>query len=601
MVLVSEKFLINRIYNDFHLSKTHKILKMRLSNKQKESFYKRFHRLYGKSADKCIKRLEELIKRYKKSIPQHIAPLDQAYTILITYGDSIRENSQTPLESLRHFLLQRFIGVFTAIHILPFFPYSSDDGFSVIDYHKVRSDLGDWSHIEAINDKFELMTDLVINHVSSQNSWFKDYLMGRDRFRNYFLEIDPEVDLGSVIRPRTTPLLKRVITRNGVRHVWTTFGPDQIDLNFANPDVLFEFIDILIFYISNGTRIVRLDAVPYLWKKIGTSCVNLEETHEIVKLLRQLIDVLAPNVLLLAESNFSDKNNFTYFGDGAEAHLLYQFALPPLLLHAFHTGRSAYLREWASALSNPPSGCTFLNPTATHDGIMLNPIENLIPESEIVALVAAVQERGGMTSFKHNVNGSQRPYELNSTYFDAIGRRNTNSTELIKRFLCSQTIALSLTGIPIIYLNSLMAARNDQVGVERLTYPRAINRYKWNKADLDELLDNNTSIASRVFTEYLKRLRIRAQHTAFHPFGRQDILDLPDCLFGVTRTSPDQNETIISINNISGEQQLIDLRNYCLEMTCPIENKLLLTGQESLVRDSKILLAPYESCWVKIC
>ena len=574
---------------------------MRLSNEQKEGFYKSFHRLYGKNADKCIKRLEELIKRYKKSIPNHIATLDQAYTILITYGDSIRENSQPPLESLRHFLFQRFIGVFKAIHILPFFPYSSDDGFSVIDYRKVRSDLGDWSHIEAISDKLELMTDLVMNHVSSQNIWFKDYLRGRDRFKNYFLEIDPEVDLGSVVRPRTTPLLKRVSTREGVRHVWTTFGPDQIDLNFANPDVLFEFIDILVFYISKGTRIVRLDAVPYLWKKIGTSCVHLEETHEIVKLLRQLIDVLAPNVLLLAESNFSDKNNFTYFGHGAEAHLLYQFALPPLLLHTFHTGRSAYLREWASSLSKPPSGCTFLNPTATHDGIMLNPIENLIPESEIVALVAAVQERGGMTSFKHNVNGSQRPYELNSTYFDAIGRRNTNSTELIKRFLCSQTIALSLIGIPIIYLNSLMAARNDQVGVERLTYPRAINRYKWNKADLDELLGNRTSIASRVFREYLQRLRTRAQHRAFHPMGRQDILDLPDCLFGVRRTSPDQNETIISINNISAEQQVIDLRNYCFEMTCPIEKKLLLIGQESLVRDSKILLAPYESCWVKIC
>lgn len=536
---------------------------------------------------------------YQGSFQRPITPLDQRYAILIAYGDAIQEIDQPPLESLRQFLCERLTDVFTAVHILPFFPYSSDDGFSVIDYRKVRSDLGNWSNIKAIGKYFELMTDLVINHVSSESRWFKDYLIGKDPFRNYFLECEPAHDLGSVARPRTTPLLKRVNTSSGVRHVWTTFSPDQIDLNFANPDVLFEILDILLFYISNGTRIVRLDAVPYLWKAPGTSCVNLKETHEIIKVMRELIDTIAPQVILLAECNFSDEENHAYFGDGAEAHLIYQFVLSPLLLHAFHSGNASYLREWVRSLSSPPPGCTFLNITATHDGIMLNSIEDLIPESEIDTLVNAVQKRGGMISYKQMASGPRKPYEINATFFDAIGGEASSPHEVLKRFLCSQTIALSLKGIPTIYINSLTATRNDHRGVEQQKHPRAINRYKWDRAELDALLNDGGLIGSHVFTEYLKRIRIRARHTAFHPMGRQDVLDLPNSLFGILRTSPVQDETIIAIYNISGEPHEIDLREYIIERLGKNDERLLLIDPDSTVRGFTIQLASYECCWIK--
>ena len=572
---------------------------MRLTGEQKERFYQRFQKLYGERSGECVKRLEELLLPYQGSFQRQIAPIDQRYTILIAYGDAIQEIDLPPLESLRHFICERLIDVITAVHILPFFPYSSDDGFSVIDYRKVRSDLGDWSNIKAIGNNFELMTDLVINHVSSESRWFKDYLKGKDPFRNYFLECEPELDPGPVARPRTTPLLRRVVTSSGVRNVWTTFSPDQIDLNFENPDVLFEMLDILLFYISNGTRIVRLDAVPYIWKAFGTSCVNLKETHEIIKVMRQLIDTIAPQILLLAECNFSDEENQAYFGGGAEAHLIYQFALPPLLLHTFHSGNAFYLNEWVRSLSSPPPGCTFLNITATHDGIMLNSIENLIPESEIDTLVNAVQKRGGIVSYKQMGNGPKKPYEVNATFFDAIGGEGSTSHEVLKRFLCSQTIALSLKGIPTIYINSLMAARNDHKGVEQQKHPRAINRYKWDKAELDALLNDGGTIGSHAFTEYIKRIRIRARHTAFHPLGRQDVLDLPNRLFGILRTSPMQDETIIAIYNISDEPQEFDLQENNIGKLDKNDERILLIGSDSTVRGYRVLLAPYESCWIK--
>ncbi len=573
---------------------------MSLSNTKRTKFYKIFHRLYGEKADTCIKRLEELLTRNRISIQKDTAPIDQTYAIVIAYGDSIRELDQPPLAPLKQFLFQRLNEIFTAIHILPFFPYSSDDGFSVIDYREVRSELGDWSHIEAIGQQFDLMTDLVINHVSSESRWFKDYLSGKDPFKDYFIEVNPDTDLGSVVRPRTTPLLRRVETRDGAKHVWTTFGPDQIDLNFANPDVLFEFIDILLFYISKGARILRLDAIPYLWKEIGTTCVNLDKTHTILQLLRQIIDIVAPHVLILAESNFSDEDNVAYFGAGAEAHLLYQFALPPLLLHAFHSGSAAYVREWAKSLSAPPPGCTYLNLTASHDGIMLNAIENLIPESEIMALIEAVKESGGLVSYKSKSDGSKAPYELNSTYLDAVGGGDSNAAMRLQKFLCSQTIAMSLKGIPIVYVNSLMAATNDQQDAAQLKHPRAINRFKWNLNDLDELLTDRTSMAHRVFTDYLNRLRIRGEHAAFHPMGKQDILELPDSLLGIVRVSPDRNETIVSIHNISDELQEMDLRDYVVEIPNTIEKDIVFIDKDSIVSDTKIRMAPYASCWAKI-
>jgi hypothetical protein len=361
----------------------------------------RFVRLYGEAiADRCLDRLGMLIGRYGVGAQTGGAPTrwDQRTAVLITYGDSLREPDRPPLETLKTFADGRLRDAFSAVHVLPFFPSSSDDGFSVVDYREVRPDLGHWEDVKALGAHFDLMFDLVLNHVSRQSEWFRVWAEGDAPYRDFFLETDPLLDLSQVVRPRSLPLLTPV-RRNGQEvHLWTTFSADQIDLNFGQPDVLFEFLDILFGYIAAGARIIRLDAIAFLWKRPGTSCLHLAETHEVVKLMRDIVDVAAPSVWLLTETNVPHQENISYFGAGDEAHLVYQFSLPPLLLHALQTGSGRYLTKWAAALGAPPAGCTYLNFTASHDGIGVRPLQGLLPEEELERVLERVRARGGQVS-----------------------------------------------------------------------------------------------------------------------------------------------------------------------------------------------------------
>jgi glycosidase len=399
--------------------------------------------------------------------------------------------------------------------------------------------LGSWDDIDALGGDYRLMADLVINHVSGQSHWFRAYCNGLAPERHYFIEVEPDTDLSAVVRPRTTPLLRAVQTPAGERHVWATFGPDQLDVDFSNPDVLFEYLDILLLYVHHGARIIRLDAIAYLWKEIGTPCIHLPETHEVVKLLRDLLQMLAPGVLLITETNVPHAENLSYFGAGDEAHMVYQFSLPPLLLHALHTGDARCLTDWAANLAPPPAGCTYFNFTASHDGIGVRPLEGLVPPAELDALVAAMEQRGGLVSRRSNPDGSATPYELNITYYDAVGVPGDREAS-IRRFLCSQTIAMSLQGIPGIYFNSLLGAGNDLAGVESTGRSRTINRRKWTEAELDGMLAADSEHqAALVLPEYLRRLELRRMQPAFHPDAPQTVLDLPQGLFGIRRDAAD--------------------------------------------------------------
>ncbi len=351
----------------------------------------------------------------------------------------------------------------------------------------------------------------------------------------YFIDVEPDTDLSDVVRPRTSPLLRSVQTPYGERFVWATFSHDQVDVDFRNPDVLFEYLDILLFYVHHGARIIRLDAIAYLWKRIGGPCIHEPETHELVKLLRDILEMLAPGVILLTETNVPHAENLSYFGAGNEAHMIYQFSLPPLLLHALHSGDASYLTSWAAGLEPPPPGCTFFNFTACHDGIGVRPLEGLLPAAEFKGLVAAMEQRGGLVSRRSNPDGTATPYELNITYFDAVGVPG-DMDAYVRRFLCSQTIAMSLRGMPGIYFNSLLGAGNDLAGVEDTGRARSINRRKWTLAELDALLQEGYSDqAAAVLPEFLRRLRLRRTRDAFHPDADQIVLDLPKGLFGVRR------------------------------------------------------------------
>jgi sucrose phosphorylase len=516
-------------------------------------------RLYGeKELPRMLSRLELLVGRYGVGTCQGErcgdALWNQTDAVLIAYGDMVRGEGESPLRSLQHFCRTHLGDRVSAVHVLPFFPYSSDDGFSVIDYRQVDPAIGDWDDVRALGADYRLMVDLVINHVSSKSNWFRSYSNGIAPERHYFLEVEPGTDLSAVTRPRTSPLLRPVQTPSGQRLVWATFGHDQIDVDISNPDVLFEFLDILLLYVHHGARIVRLDAIAYLWKAIGTSCIHLDETHEVVKLLRDVLELVAPGIVLLTETNVPHAENIGYFGDGDEAHMVYQFSLPPLLLHALETGESRYLAEWVAGLEPPPAGCTFFNFTASHDGIGLRPLEGLLPEYELTALVERMEQKGGRVSRRENPDGSQTPYELNITYFDALSSPGRHDGDLyIARFLCSQTIMMSLQGIPGIYFNSLLGTSNWLAGIQETGRARTINRQKWGRQELEDLLQDPGHPASRVLPEYLRLLGIRREHPAFHPNGPQQALQLPSGLFGVKRTAPDGSEELWVLANLTTE------------------------------------------------
>ncbi|MFP4495249.1 MAG: sugar phosphorylase [Halochromatium sp.] len=523
-----------------------------------ERIQERLRRLYGAEVlPRLMDRLQLIIGRYGVGAEcppsaSGCAPWDQTDAVLIAYGDMVCASQEAPLATLRRFLQQQVGTAISILHLLPCFPYSSDDGFAVIDYRRIDPALGDWPQVDALAEDYRLMLDLVINHVSSQSRWFRAYTNGMAPERHYFLEVDPKADLARVVRPRTSALLRPVQTPAGERHVWATFGQDQIDVDFSHPDVLFEYLDILLFYVHHGAQLIRLDAIAYLWKQLGSPCIHLPQTHELVKLLRDLLNLVAPTVLLMTETNVPHAENVRYFGQGDEAHLVYQFSLPPLLLHALHSGNGRYLSDWAAQLASPPPGCTYLNFTASHDGIGVRPLEGLLPQAQLDGLIAAMEERGGLVSRRSNPDGSATPYELNITYFDAVGVPGDQATS-IGRFLCAQTIAMSLQGIPGIYFNSLLGASNNLRGVEQSGRARTINRQKWALPELEAMLDaSSTHQARRLLPEYLRRLRIRQAQPAFHPDGAQQVLELPAGLFGVRRLAPDGRQILWMLANLTG-------------------------------------------------
>jgi sucrose phosphorylase len=564
----------------------------------------RLQRLYGEeNLPRLLSRFELLVGRYGvgQCPDEHCADnhWNQKDAVLITYGDMVSRDGEPPLRTLQSFVDKHLRDAVSAVHVLPFSPSSSDDGFSVIDYRQVDPALGAWEQIQSLGGAYRLMVDLVINHVSAESAWFRAYSNGVAPERHFFIEVEPGTDLSDVTRPRTHPLLRSVQTPSGERFVWATFSHDQIDLNFSNPDVLFEIMDVLLFYVHQGARIIRLDAIAYLWKEIGTDCIHRPETHEIVKLLRDLLEMLAPRVILLTETNVPHAENVSYFGDGDEAHMVYQFSLPPLLLHALETGESRYLADWVANLEPPPPGCTYFNFTASHDGIGVRPLEGLMPEEELLGLVERMEQKGGKVSRRSNPDGSQTPYELNITYFDALSFPGRKDSDLcVARFICSQTVMISLQGVPGIYFNSLIGAPNWLAGVQNSGMARTINRRKWGEAELQDLIADRSAIAGRILPEYVRRLRIRAAHTAFHPDGSQHPLRLPRGLLGFKRTSPDGSERILVLINLS-----LDPREFS---TARLERGFRQTAWHELIEDwaaegadlQRLQLAPYQVMWL---
>ncbi|WP_417248254.1 sugar phosphorylase [Celeribacter sp.] len=519
-------------------------------------------------------------------------------TIVITYGNTMVDGQHKPLDLLNDFLNRYLKGVINGVHILPFFPFTSDDGFAVTDYRAVNSTLGDWEDIERISGQFRLMSDLVLNHVSSMSHWFSAYLQGHEPYDKFFVEASPRDDLSSVVRPRTTPLLREVATANGTKHVWCTFSHDQIDVDFHNPEVLLEFLRIMRLHMDHGVRVIRLDAVAFIWKELGTSCVHLPQTHAIVRLMRMLCDYAEERVVLLTETNVPNAENLSYFGNRNEAHMIYNFSLPPLLLHALLSGTSVHLNQWLMRMPPAQLGCAYLNFSASHDGIGVRGAEGLLSGEELGQIIKSVRASGGLVSMRSLPDGSEKPYELNITYFDALKAtiEGGEDGKQIERFLCSQTIVMALEGVPAFYIHSLLATPNDLAGVEKTGINRAINRHRWDYPSLRNALSDENTVHARVLAAMKDRIEIRTAQKAFHPNATQFTMQLGEQIFGIWRQSQDRDQSIFAIHNVS--DQNVTLPMISVNLIDGEDWVDLISGETIDPRSHDLEFAPYQCRWI---
>ncbi|MDQ4077873.1 MAG: alpha-amylase family glycosyl hydrolase [Chloroflexota bacterium] len=559
----------------------------------------------GDLLKRLVSRLEEFSRAHpglREKVQE--GRVDERDVILITYGDQVQEPDRSPLEILDEFLTTHTTGFLSGVHILPFFPYTSDDGFAVADYLEVSPLLGGWEDIERIAGHFRLMVDLVVNHVSFSSDWFKWFRVGDPYFSDYFITVEPATNLSMVVRPRALPLLTPVETANGIKHVWTTFSADQVDLDFANAEVLLAMTDVLLAYLDHGARIIRMDAIAYLWKEVGTPSIHLPQTHRVVQFWRTVFDAIAPQVIIITETNVPHEENVSYFGDGTnEAQLVYNFPLPPLTLHAFLSGSARHLQQWAATLTTPSDETAYFNFLASHDGIGVRPAEGILSKAELQQIVDRVLRYGGNVSYKTNPDGSKSPYELNINYFDALNDPSAGEPQSLQvdRFMASQAILLSLAGVPGIYVHSLFGSLGWPEGVEQTGRYRTINREKFWRAQVETELATPGSLRNHVFHRYRQLIQARIAEPAFHPQGAQHIIPAHPSLFSFMRTSPDGSSYVLCIHNVSNAVQdvSVDLAEYPIslfrELTDLVTQEVYRADEDQTL---SLAVAPYAVLWL---
>ncbi|WP_220710237.1 sugar phosphorylase [Enterobacter cancerogenus] len=518
------------------------------------------------------------------------ASWDEKDVVLITYADQFMAPGEGALSAFTRFYNKWLSDSFSHVHLLPFYPWSSDDGFSVIDYHQVAPETGTWQNVAELKRSASLMFDFVCNHMSAKSQWFANYLQQKPGFEDFFISVDPKTDLSAVTRPRALPLLTPFTLHDGsVRHLWTTFSDDQIDLNFASPEVLIAMVEVLLHYLAEGASYIRLDAVGFMWKTPGTSCIHLEKTHRLIQLFRAIADDVAPGTVIITETNVPHKDNISYFGNGEnEAQMVYQFSLPPLVLHAVHRQDVRALCQWAASLNLPSTRTTWFNFLASHDGIGLNPLRGILPEPEILSLVEKLQQEGALVNWKNNPDGTRSPYEINVTYLDALSAKASSDSERISRFILAHAVLLSFPGVPAVYIQSILGSRNDYEGVEKLGYNRAINRKKYSEGQVDSELNDDNSLRNKIYQRLSALIAIRRDEKAFHPDSKAYFTQPTEQVLKIVRVA-ENGERITGLFNFSD----------CIQhLTTNIES-----GQELIagvmISGTALTLNPWQVMWIK--
>ncbi len=550
------------------------------------SVKQRLQFLYPGREDEIFRRILKLVEEFKNCDKRSYPWVNEEDIVLITYGDAFRKKGEAPLRTLREFMDKVLDGYVNTVHILPMFPYTSDDGFSVSDFKVIDPELGSWDDIRALDEKYNLMFDAVINHASVSSDYFKEFIKGTEKYRDFFLTGDPDKDYSMVTRPRTHPLLTRFESEVGTKYVWTTFSEDQADFNFKDPEVLIEILGILLLYASKGARFIRFDAIGFAWKEDGTTCMHLPETHELVKLMREVIEECFRGVSIITETNVPHKDNISYFGNGHdEAGLVYQFPLPPLTLHTYLTGNASKLLKWADSLEPTTEDTTFFNFLASHDGIGVRPVEGILEKEEVQSMIEEVQKRGGQIGWRTLPDGSETAYELNINYLDAIAGDETDLVTMARKFMGSQCILLSFAGMPAIYYHSILGSRNSYRDFEGSGIKRRINRAKLDFDLLLRELEDKTNLRRIVLDSYKKLIAIRKVQPAFDPNSTQRILFLDDRVFALIRGDED---SILVLINISRDELVLET---------DYSGTDLVEGSEI---NGSIRLSPYQYRWIRL-
>ena len=589
-----------------------------LSKEKGERITAKLEALYGRGlAGECFAEIERIMRVYRAHKTPEMVEWEKGFdpaerfterdAILITYGDMIRDARGAPMAALSDFARRHLGGLFTTIHLLPFFPSSSDRGFSVMDFEQVDPAVGDWDHVAYLRDDFRLMFDGVFNHISSKSRWFLEFLNRHPDYLGYFTafadrkSVDEE-HLRMLFRPRTTEVLTPFDTLDGTRHVWTTFGPDQVDLNFQNPKVLARIIEILLFYVRHGADIVRLDAVTYLWDEPGTTGAHLKETHQIIRLFRDILDAAAPHVALITETNVPHEDNISYFGDGTdEAQMVYNFALPPLVLHSFQREDASRLSAWADSLEMVSDRATYFNFLDSHDGIGVMAARGILSDEEITAMAVRVLDHGGYISYRTETDGTVSPYELNITWWSAMNRDLADESDdlRIARYLASRSIAFALIGVPGVYLHGLFGTENDVRAVIEERDRRAINRATIEKTALYRALDTPASRASRVMAGLASMLKARSGEGCFHPNAPQRVIYAGSHFFTLLREERKGDGRLLAMVNVSSAERRF-VHDMAAEGAPADAWTDILTGASYRVEEGVLSLAlePYGVRWL---
>lgn len=542
--------------------------------------------LYPDHFKETAERIEELIGKWRGKIKGKDSWIDQSDVLLITYGDGIKAENGPSLPVLKQFADEELKGFVSGIHLLPVFPYTSDDGFSVSDFRAVQKELGDWEDIRSLCQSYDLMLDAVVNHVSRKSEYFQGFLKGEEQYRDFFIEADPCGDYSLVTRPRALPLLTAFETEGKKVFVWTTFSEDQIDFNYKNDKVLLEILDVLLFYASKGAGFIRLDAAGFIWKEAGTTCMNLPQAHELVKIMRLVLDRCAPGCTIITETNVPHQENIRYFGNGFdEAGLVYQFPLPPLTFYSFISGSAVELSRWAGTLKKTSEKTAYFNFLASHDGIGMRPVEDILTQEQKQLMADTAVERGGLVSLRSMPDGSQIPYELNISYLSAIAGDEEDIGKKVQKFMASQCILLSVMGLPAIYYHSLLGSENSWDEYLSSGIKRRINREKLDYDRLKTEIHTPGSLRNLVFEEYKRLIAIRKMHKAFAPNSPQTVLELDSRLFALVRGEGEDG--ILVLVNVSNETVQLDGGYKGVE---------LLTGK---FLNGSFEVPPYGYMWVK--